>query len=363
MILLCFIDSLGSGGAQRQLLAVAKHMKQRRHEVYIAWYANDDFYRSSFEKIGVGCIHRIANSLHDRIRVFSEAVNEVKPDTVLAFLSGPSFYSCFWKGISFSKWNLVMSIRGNNLQRFLSLKKKIVRPVYFKARRIVCNSYAEAEVWNKHCSYLKKKVIVIPNYVVVPNSYRNMVQKDKDVIRIIVPANLCSDIKNPMNVAKALTLLADKDRRRVLIDWYGRRYNGDILSPVCEQLEKYVKEHDLDSCFVTHDETREIYSKMATSDWVCLFSTEEGLPNVICEGMMMGKPVMMTKVSDWKQLIDGNGIVCEGTDARSISVALGKMITYSKEDMMTMGNRSLELASMLFDENVITKKWESVLFN
>lgn len=363
MRLLCFIDSLGSGGAQRQMLAVAKHMKQKGQEVYIAWYADDDFYRAAFEEIEVGCIHRTTSGMRDRFRFFSEAVKQANPDTVLSFVFAQTIISSFYKLMSFGKWNLVISMRSNNEETFLSRQRRTLRPLYLSAKAIVCNSFSESEVWKKNCRYLSNKVMVIPNYIKVPTDSNERKQREVHYpLRILVAANLCSTIKNPLNVAKAIEMLSDKERSRIKVDWYGRRTIGKRISPVCEEVEAFIKQHNLVHTFATHDEVHDIYSKMADSDCVALFSTEEGLPNTICEGMMIGKPVMMTKVSDWKKLIDGNGIVCEGTDAESIATAVRKLISLSDQDMTAMGKASLALASMLFDENIITKKWESALW-
>ena len=364
MKLLCFIDSLGSGGAQRQMLAVTKHMIDSGYTVSIAWYTDNNFYKQKFKELGARCINKVTHGIWERLAFFSYAIRESKPDCVLSFLSGPTIYSCIYKIISFGKWNLVISIRGNNLCRFLTFKKRALRPLYLYANAIVCNSYSEAEVWHNYCKYLSNKVVVIPNYISVSETImEDCKHVIGDTIRIIIPANLCSEIKNPLNVAKAITLLSNEERRKILIDWFGRRYEGDSLSPVCKKVEEYIKKHHLETSFVTHDETHDIYTEMAKSDIVALFSTEEGLPNAVCEGMMMGKPIIMTKVSDWKQLVNGNGIICEGMDAESIASAFRKLISVSNQDLIYMGNKSLKIASDLFNENIITNKWQNVLSN
>ena len=361
MKLLCFIDSLGSGGAQRQMLAIAEHMIQKGHEVNVAWYIKNDFYKDRFEEIGVKCIYKEANKFSERICFFTETVKKTDPDAILAFMLAQAVIASIYKWLTIKKRKLVISMRSNNEKSFMSYKRKFVRPLYIQANKIVCNSYAEAEVWQKHCRYLKKKIIVIPNYVNIQEKKGVLLNKyDDGIIKIIVPANLRSEIKNPLNVAKALFLMTENERKKIRIDWYGKRYDKDKLNPICETVEKYIQEHGLSQSFITHDETKDIYEAMNKADVVALFSTEEGLPNAICEGMMMGKPVMMTKVSDWEKLISENGIVCEGTDPTNIANALRKAIKCKENGLEKMGEKSYIIAQSLFDESKITSQWESV---
>ena len=256
MRLLCFIDSLGSGGAQRQMLAIAEHMIQKGHEVNIAWYTNNDFYQKRFEEIGVKCIYREAIKFTDRIKFFNATVKRVNPDVVLAFMLAQAVIASLNKWFAIKKRKLVISMRSNNEKSFMSYRRKLVRPLYIQANKIVCNSNAEAKVWQSHARYLKNKIVVIPNYVNIQDDNDIVTDKNDGIIHIIVPANLRSEIKNPLNVAKALMLLTDDERKRIRIDWYGRRYDKDRLNPVCEAVEQYVMEKGLYHSFITHDETK-----------------------------------------------------------------------------------------------------------
>lgn len=43
MKVLCLIDSLGSGGAQRQLVGLASLLKEREYDVLVVYYHSDHF--------------------------------------------------------------------------------------------------------------------------------------------------------------------------------------------------------------------------------------------------------------------------------------------------------------------------------
>jgi len=362
MKILCIIDSIDSGGAQRQLLAIVRSMKRDRHDVYLAWYTDSGFYRGDMEEAGVVCIQeKQAGSMRARLRFVLKTIRRVKPDTVLAFIYTPTLLCALSKILTLGRWRLVVSIRANNEDKFRSLARILLRPLYLASNAIVCNSHAEADVWARNCRYLSSRVRVIPNYVQIPSMDVGYSMRAGGRVHILVAANLCSAIKNPLNVAGALCLLSKEERSRLRIDWYGRRTAGGMKSAICEEVERFVADNGLSDCFVTHDETHEIYEKMERADVVALFSTEEGLPNTICEGIMLGKPVIMTQVSDWKLLVQGNGAVCAGTDADSIAVILREALNWSEDDLKAMGAKSRQVARNLFDTKKITQAWRAAL--
>ena len=53
MKILCVIDSLGSGGAQRQLVGLADLLHGHGYEVKVVWYHADSFYKEFLDARGV----------------------------------------------------------------------------------------------------------------------------------------------------------------------------------------------------------------------------------------------------------------------------------------------------------------------
>ena len=100
---------------------------------------------------------------------------------------------------------------------------------------------------------------------------------------------------------------------------------------------------------------------MADSDAVGLFSTVEGLPNTICEGMTIGRPIVMSKVSDFDVLVSDNGYLCDPNSIESIKDALVKLIETPSEKLKEMGEKSKEKAQKLFSTDAITKQWTDLI--
>lgn len=111
-----------------------------------------------------------------------------------------------------------------------------------------------------------------------------------------------------------------------------------------------------------HEPTKEINCKMKEADFVGLFSQLEGLPNTICEGMMLGKPVIMSRVSDYNVLVDErNGFLCDWDNEQSIKEALEKALQLTTDEIFDMGANSYAKAQKLFDPSRVTRQWQQLI--
>ena len=97
-----------------------------------------------------------------------------------------------------------------------------------------------------------------------------------------------------------------------------------------------------------------IETEMANADFIGLFSLIEGFPNAVCEGMLLGKPILCSSVSDVPMIIeDGvNGLICDPKDPQSIANTLIKALNLTVEDMKQMGRNNREKAISLFAKDV-----------
>src|SRR5699024_7191018 len=113
MKILCFIDSLGPGGAQRQLVQLAKGFKERGCEVSFLTYHEINFFKPELNKIGIPVQTIVEPNYFKRIIKIRKAIRNEKVDAVLSFLEGANFMATF-AGVPFRKWNLVVGERSPN---------------------------------------------------------------------------------------------------------------------------------------------------------------------------------------------------------------------------------------------------------
>lgn len=217
-------------------------------------------------------------------------------------------------------------------------------------------------MWRKYYPQYSDKYFVIYNQVLVPEKYVGKHKKylGSGRLQILVAASY-QELKNPLKVIEALRIMSKEVRTKLQIDWYGKAEVTTGNTEIYDKVDGLIRKYDLSDCICLHGESDEIYKLMYESDVVGLFSTVEGLPNTICEAMTIGRPVIMSKVSDYNVLVSNNGVLCDPADVNSIKGALEKMLSFSASDLDKMGQRSREYASKLFSDDVISKKWMEVV--
>ena len=239
-----------------------------------------------------------------------------------------------------------------------SLRGHIVAFLQRYTDRLVCNSKNALMMWRDYYPFLEHKLYVVYNCVTVDTSNKcDNDYNNKDVIKILIAASY-RDVKNLHNLISAVGLLPPEKRSCLCIDWYGAY---DLPETTYYECKILINHMGLDSVIHLYGPVHNIHDYMRRSDMVALFSKFEGLPNAICEAMMIGLPIMMTKVSDYKNLINGNGILCQDASPQGIKDALENAIALTSDEYAIMGRKSKEIAESLFSESRVMFDWEEII--
>ncbi len=350
------IDSLGSGGAQRQMTNIACLMKKQGIDVSFVVYSDADFFLPTLQQAQIPVYKVNAGSYSDRILQVRKTLRNSGADTVISFMTVPNIIACL-SAIGKKKWKLIISERSCDARVFGGVKGMAYRLLSVFADFIVCNSERAVQMWKNKCPYLQKKMVCIYN-AVNPNAVFAPIEENRTGKYKMTVAASFQTVKNPLAVAQAVALLTGEQREQLQIDWYGRFVSANGDDSVYQKTAAFVQEHGLQDTLVLHPETNEIFTCMASSDCVGLFSHFEGLPNVICEAMTIGRSVMMTPVSDYEQLIaDENGFLCADMSAKSIADALNLFLQADRHTLACMGEKSAEKAQSLFAADTVVNQW------
>ena len=120
--ILCLIDSLGSGGAQRQITGLACLLKSSGYDVKVLWYHKEDFYKDILDLNGVGYANPICSGTVDKMSAVLREIRSFTPDVVVSYLDGPCIIACLGKMLGYG-YKLIDSER--NTTQMLSLKEKV----------------------------------------------------------------------------------------------------------------------------------------------------------------------------------------------------------------------------------------------
>lgn len=345
------IDSLGSGGAQRQMANLAVELKRHGHQVCLIRYHLDDFYMPLLEKEDVELFFAVAKNPIVRALKIRKMIAVSKPQVVISFMDSPNFYASL-ASIG-QKWRLIIGERICNPRRFTSRQGKVVKWIMAKfADVICCNSQSAADLWEKYHPEVKGKLSTIYNIVEQPNS--SATRQTDGKIRFVVAARVERE-KNLTGLIQAVASLSEAEKEVIEFHWYGRPQPGEDL---LERSNEMIEEFSLKKQIIIHPPTDRIHDEMAKADFVSLFSFMEGLPNAILEGMALKKPIVMSKVSDYAVLVnEENGFLCEPDDPTDIAKALRCALSTTSEQRLEMGKRSYEKLQSVCSKDVIVCKW------
>lgn len=364
MRILCFIDSLGSGGAQRQIATLAAGLKSRGHEIRFLVYREDNHFLHLLQEVGIPCCMIPALSYLKRIMTVRSVIREGWQDVVLAFLEAPSFYAEI-AGIPKRRWGLIVGERLADP----SIKKVAgwwLRQFHRFADTVVSNSHTNRIMLEVLFPFLRSKLCTIYNTVdfklfrPAPYNAHEVVCRSAREFRIVVVASY-QEKKNMINLAKALHHIKyAHSQQPIVVHWFGAMPTGPAAF---KDVERFLAENDLCTSFFLHTATKDIAKEYSLADAVGLFSFYEGLPNVVCEGMASGKPILMSNVCDAGNLVqDGkNGFLCDPDSPVDIADKILRMAELSEEERKNMGMESRLLAEYLFSEDVIVDHYECIL--
>jgi len=366
MKVLCLIDNLGSGGAQRQLATLSVLLKKQGMDVSVLTYHPQDFFLPLLREGGVGYTCLESRSPWRRMAAIRRILRTGDHDVVLAFLDGPVLYAEL-AAIPWRHWGLVVSER-NAVPSTTHSYMAWLRQFHRLADYITTNSHTNRLMVERAVPALKGRMVTIYNAVDLDAFTPAQVPRNRDARRfqMAVAASYWHQ-KNPAlfieGIALARKLLPEVDIR---LDWYGRSprgKDGTLDTTVYDEASRMVQTHGLQGCVRLNPDRSPIQEVYCDADAVALPSLYEGLPNTICEAMACGRPVLMSHVCDAGNMVqDGhNGFLFDPLSPEAMAVAICKMAGLAPEAREAMGANGRQMAERMFDPAVVAGHYTHVL--
>ncbi|RAR70243.1 glycosyltransferase family 4 protein [Flavobacterium aciduliphilum] len=364
MKIIFVIGDLYSGGAQRQMVNLALKYKSEGHEVSTLTYYSREYYGEILREKGIQtkCIEE--RKPIKRMIKFREYLRNSDADVVVSYL-GISNFLCEFAAIPYKRWNLVVNERSANPLILKSYKSFVVRLFHFFSDRIVTNSFSNKDMILKVNPFLKEKQIqVIYNMIDLDfwkpdNNYK---YKEDGELKIVIAASH-RYLKNLIGLLKAVSNMSEIEKSKIKITWFGNSLVPPYYDDSIVECMDFIENNNLSKIIELKPATHNIKDEILKSDVVALFSFFEGLPNAICEGMALGKPILASNISDIPKLIvDGvNGKLCIAEDPKSIESGIRFFINASANDLQLMGSRNRTKALDLFNENKIFDQYKRII--
>lgn len=354
--ILLFIDELGSGGAQRQIVYLAKLLKSEGYAVSVVDYWNNTFYDKTLTEWNIPFYHQNVKGKLNIIRAFLKAVKQIKPDVVISYMENPSIVACIGKSFSFRKFKLIVSER-NTTQ---SINNNVrIRFALFRifANHIVVNSGSQFEFIKSNYPKIESKSVTITNVIDTRKFAPSDNNTTQGTFRFVVVARIVEQ-KNVKRFIEAVRLVT-KTGRRFVINWYGKPYPENYF----ESCKELIAQYNLEGTILFHQPTNKIVSKYQESDAFILPSVYEGFPNVLCEAMSCGLPVIASNVCDNPRILGDCdcGYLVDPFSPESISEAMIHILDTPKAVLNSMGNAARQRIVELCSEKRFVKAYSVLI--
>ena len=354
--ILCLIDSLGPGGAQRQLVGLSVCLKESGYKITVAFYHENLFFAEHLKNIGVPYLF-LSKARKSAFRIWHVAryTRHAKPDVVISYLETPSICACMAKLFNRS-FKLIVSER--NTTQHTGWKEQIRFTLFRLADFVVSNSYSQEAYLRVAFPKLADKIVTIPNFVDLEYFIPPKICHRNKVPEVMVAATIWPS-KNTLGFIDALALM--KSKGIVFhVSWYGASAD---YSDYLEQCMNKIEQFGLADYIVLKEKTEKILECYQNADIFCLPSFYEGTPNVICEAMACGLPILCSDVCDnARYVIDGeNGYLFNPKNTESIVAAFEKIFSLGEENYGLFCCNSLSMARNKFSKKSFVNAYMSLL--
>jgi glycosyltransferase involved in cell wall biosynthesis len=357
--LLLVIDHFGSGGAQRQIVELACGLNRRGHDVEMfAYFPGRGFFRPRVDeqRIVVHEYHKGAGFSLGVVRVLAALVKHGTFDVVVSYLSSPNIYAELAKLVA-PRAKLVVSERTSFHDDKSRVSAFVRRAMHIAADHVVANSQTQSE-WLKRRWWLKGKVSCIyngldPSLFVVNRS----VPESGRQLRLVAVGRVGPE-KNALNLIRGLVLFYREFGYVPQVSWIGERDVGSAGKQYCRRVDELLESSpEVRRNWRWLGEETNIPAMLREYDALIHPSFYEGLPNVVCEALAAGMPVLVSNVCDHPRLVaDGErGFLFDPAAPGSIAAAIKRLTDLAADDWRRFSRNARRYAEENLDiERMIT---------
>ena len=341
--MLYLIDSLGPGGAQRQLVTLVASLDRRLIAPEVAVYYPLSRFRSELDESGVP-VHMLGGAGGKDPRVLARIarlLSRGRFDIVHSFLRTPGTLARLAAPFSHGA-RIVVSERNINLG-MSRVRVAVERALSAQADAMIVNADATRREVERLVPAWSGRIHVVPNGIAwcrptdserrAGEEFRNRHLGDADVLLGVV-GRVCRQ-KAPDLLVEALERIPEDVRSRMRVVWIGPRYDEELAVSVEEKLVAAGLGGRLLFLGRT-DDTRSVYLGI---DGLLLPSLWEAFPNAVLEAMAHGTPVVVTDVGDTARLLEGGGAgwLVPPDDADALAGAVCELLGTSGDELARMG--------------------------
>lgn len=364
MKILLVIDHFGSGGAQRQIVELACGLQRRGHWVQMfAYFPQYDFFRPRLDAQQI-VVHEFDKGFGFSFAVVRKLValiNEQRIDVVVSYLSSPNIYAELAKLIA-PRAKLIVSERTSHLDDKSQLSAHLRRALHVLADHVVTNSHAQCE-WLKRKWWLRNKVSCIYNGL-DPGPYATdrVMPESGEPLRLLAIGRVGPE-KNALNLIRGLTAFHRELGYVPEVSWVGGRDGSREGRRYCREVDQLLaKSPEVASSWHWLGVEADVPRLLREHHALIHPSFYEGLPNVVCEALAAGLPVLVSNVCDHPRLVaEGKrGFLFDPADANSIAAAIMRLVQLKSAHWWDLSRNARRYAEENLDSEKMVTAFEKL---
>jgi len=364
------IRSLNYGGAERQLVALAKGLHERGHSVGVAVFYPGGPLEKDLREAGVPvrALDKLGRwDVLGFLWRLTRLLREERPDILHSYLVVPNLVTVMFK-LLFPRIKMVWGVRASNMD--LSRYDWFIRMTYRLERLfsrfpdlIIVNSQAGRRDHFAH-GFPKEKMVVIHNGIDTqrfcpnPGARRRGraewgVSEDEKLIGLV---GRLDPKKDHPTFLKAAALLAQEreDVRFVCV--------GDGLADYRQELHKLGQELGLTERLIwagARDDISAVYNSLEIASSSSSYG--EGFPNVIGEAMACGVPCVVTDVGDSAWIVGDAGVVVPPKNHHALADGWRDMLRRLGDHRLSLSEKARARVALHFDLDALVQKTSDLL--
>lgn len=310
------VRSLDCGGAERQLVLLAKGLRQRGHNVSVTVFYANGYYEPALREAGVRVVTAGRRGRWDFIRPLLKVLRSLKSESaevVHAYMNLGNIVTAIFRGY-LRPAKIVWGVRNSGINArdygwLSAVGSRLERMVARRADLIIFNSSAGLSAGLK-AGFNPERLATIPNgldaseFFIDPGARATMREKlgisDNEIL--IGRVGRLDPVKDYPGFIRAATLMSAKDSRLRFV------CVGSGTEDYAQRLKRIGEESGLGKNLIWTGlvkEMREIYN--ALDILVSSSKSNEGFPNVLLEAMACGVPCVSTDVGDSREVVGSLG--------------------------------------------------------
>jgi glycosyltransferase involved in cell wall biosynthesis len=371
VIRLCFlIRQFNDGGAQRQLLEMAKGLDKEKYAITILTYYSGG--RFGEEAKQLAHVRHVSLQKRSRWEIvgflyrLGKQLLRLRPHVLHGYLGPANLLGVLFKPV-LPKTRVVWGVRASNidLSHYDWLARLTFRLECIFARfadLIIVNSHAGRDYHLAH-GFPGEKMVVIFNGIDTERfrpdaAARRRVRAEWNVAaheRLIGVVGRLDPMKDHPNFLEAAALLAktQKEARFVCV--------GDGPADYRQQLQALGQKLGLAARLIWAGGRNDMPAVYNAMDIFCSSSSSEGFPNAIGEAMACGVPCVVTAAGDSALIVGNAGVVVPPKNPRALADGWTKLLELLPEPRRLLGEQARARVMRQFGRAMLVQKTSEAL--